>query len=138
MPLLSSVPAPTSVVCNSATPNPVRPIGSAVTLTCIVYVELGPVVDIPVILNTVWTGPDDFTATNISQPTFGMSSTTYISRAIVSSFGRTQSGVYTCTAGLNASASSIIPYLIDGITTSESIQVKTGEIVNIITLTSVY
>ena len=115
------------MVCNSATSNPVRPIGSAVTLTCIVCVKLEPAVDVPVILNTVWTGPNGFTATNISQPIFGINSTTYISKAIISSFGRTQSGVYTCMATLNASSST--PYLIDSITTSESIQVTTGEIV---------
>ena len=131
MTLLSSVSAPTSMMCKSAPPNPVPPIGLAITLTCIVYVELGPAVDIPVILNTVWTGPDEFAATNISQPTFGMSSTTFIiSRAVISSFRRTQSGVYTCTGSLNASSSSINPYLIDGITTSELIQVTTGEIVS--------
>ena len=97
-------------------------------------VELGPAVDIPVILNTVWTGPNGFTATNISQPIF---STTYISRAVINSFRRDLSGVYTCTASLNVSSSSTNPYLIDGITTSESIQVTTGEIA-IIAPTSAY
>ena len=41
-----------------ATSHPVRiirPIGSNVTLTC--TVELSPVVDVPVTVNTVWTGP---------------------------------------------------------------------------------
>ena len=113
-------------MCKSAPPNPVRPIGSAVIL--IVNMELEPAVDVPVILNTVWTGPNGFTATNISQPIFGINSATYISRAVVSSFGRNQSGVYTCTATLGASSSSN-PYLIDhDNTTSESIQVTIGEI----------
>ena len=122
--------------CKSAPPNPVRPVGSAVNLTCIVHVELGPAVDVPVILNTVWTGPNGFTATNISQPISGISSTMYniTSGAVTSSFRRDQSGVYICTASLNASSrSSINPYLIDSDTTSESIQVTTSEIVTSIT-----
>ena len=129
MTLLSSVPAPTSVMCTLATPNPIRPIGSAVTLTSIVHVELGPAVDVPMTLSTVWTGPDNFTATNVSQLIWRIGSTTYdiTSRAVISSFRRDQAGDYTCTASLNTS-SPTNPYLIDG-TTSESIQITTGETV---------
>ena len=117
-------------MCKSATPNPVRPIGSAVTLTCTVYVELGPAVDVPVTLSTVWIGPDEFTATNISQPILRISPN-ITSKAVINSFRRDQSGVYTCTASLNAS-SSFNPYLIDSDTIlSESIQITTGEIATI-------
>ena len=89
--LLSSVPAPTSVMCKSDTPNPVRLTGSAVILTSIVYVELGPAVDVPVTLSTVWTGPDNFTATNVL--ILGIGSTMYdiTSRTVISSFRRDQS-----------------------------------------------
>jgi hypothetical protein len=81
-----------------------------------------------VIVSTVWTGPNGFTADNISQPILGISSITHniTSRAVVSSFERSRSGVYTCTARLNAS-SSTRSYLIDSITTSGSSQVTTGE-----------
>ena len=69
-------------------------VGSTVTLTC--TVELSPAVDVPVTVNTVWTGPNGFMTTSTAQPVTG-STTTYTSTAMVSSFGRDQSGDYTCT-----------------------------------------
>ena len=86
-----TVPAPTSVTVTNGSVN----VGSTVTLTC--TVELSPAVDVPVTVNTVWTGPDGFMTTNTAQPVMG-STTTYTSTAMVSSFGRDQSGDYTCTA----------------------------------------
>ena len=50
-----------------------------------------------VTVSTVWTGPNGFMTANIAQPVMG-STTTYTSTAMVSSFGRDQSGNYTCTA----------------------------------------
>ena len=75
--------------------SPIRPVGSNVTLTC--TVELSPAVDVPVTVNTVWTGPDEFNTTNTAQPVMG-STTTYTSTPIVSSFRSDHSGNYTCTA----------------------------------------
>ena len=72
--------------------SPIHPNGSNVTLTC--TVELSPAVDVPVTVNTVWTGPAGFM---VAQPAIG-STTTYISTAMVRSFGRNQSGNYTCAA----------------------------------------
>ena len=89
--LCLTVPAPTSVTVTNGSVN----VGSTVTLTC--TVELSPAVDVPVTVNTVWTGPDGFMTTNTAQPVMG-STTTYTSTAMVSSFGRDQSGDYTCTA----------------------------------------
>ena len=85
--------------------SPILPFGSAVTLTC--TVELSPAVDVPVTVNTVWTGPDGFMTTNTAQPVIG-SNTTYTSVVIVSSFGINQSGNYTCTA----TVSSTTPFLL--------------------------
>ena len=87
---------------SSNIPNPIRPIGSAVTLTC--TVELSPAVDIPVTVNAMWTGPAGFMTTNTAQPFMG-STTTYTSIAMVNSFGRDQSGNYTCkvTVGIMSS-----------------------------------
>ena len=87
------VPAPTSVTVTNGSVN----VGSTVTLTC--TVELSPAVDVPVTVNTVWTGPDGFMTTNTAQSVMG-STTTYTSTAMVSSFGRDQSVNYTCTATL--------------------------------------
>ena len=78
--------------------SPIRPVGSDVTLTC--TMELSPVVDVPVTVNTVWTGP----ATNTAQTVMG-STTTYTSTAMISSFERDQSGVYTCTATVSSTSS---------------------------------
>ena len=101
------VPAPTSVRVTSDQANPlaVRPIGSAtVTLTC--TVELSPSVDVSVTVNTVWTGPDNLNTTIMAQQ-MG-STTTYTSTAMVSSFGRDQSGNYTCTATVSSTSQFIM------------------------------
>ena len=114
------------MILSSSTPNPVRPIGSAVNLTCIVHMELGSAIDVPVILTMDWTGPDGFTVTNISQPILPGNSITYTSRVVINSLGRNQSGVYKCTAVF--ANSSTDPYLIKSVATSNSIRVTTGEI----------
>ena len=84
-----------TVVVRSDPATPVRPVGSDVTLTC--TVDLDPAVDVPVTVTTVWTGPAGFMNTTTAQPVVG-STTTYTSTAMVSSFGRDQSGNYTCMA----------------------------------------
>ena len=86
---------------------PVAPIivGSSTNLTC--TVELSPLVDVPVTVNTEWTGPDGLMTTNTAQPVTG-SSTTYTSTAMVSSSGREQTGNYTCKAIVRAMSSFII------------------------------
>ena len=75
-------------------------VGSTVTLTC--TVELSPAVDVSVTVNTVWTGPAGFSTTNTAQAMAG-NTTTYTSTAMVSSFGRAQSGYYNCTATVSCS-----------------------------------
>ena len=86
-----SVPAPISVIL---TPTYIFD-GSSHNLVC--TVELSPLLDVPVTVNTVWTGPAGFMTTNTAQPVMG-STTAYISTANISSFGRDQSGNYTCKA----------------------------------------
>ena len=98
------VPPPTSVTITSDPVSPIRPVGSDVTLTC--TVEFSTVVNVELDVNTVWTGPDGFMTTNTAQPVMG-STTTYTSTAMVSSFGRDQSGVYTCTATVSSTSSFI-------------------------------
>ena len=78
------VPAPTSVTVTNGSVN----VGSTVSLTC--TVELSPAVDVPVTVNTVWTGLDGFMTTNTGQSVIGYTSTTIVSRE--------RSGNYTCTA----------------------------------------
>ena len=105
IPFLHVVSSPTSVIATSDPVSPIQPVGSDVTLTCIV--ELSPAVDIIVIVNTVWTGPDGFMSTNTAQPVMGRT-TTYTSTAMVSSFGRDQSGVNTCTATVSSTSQYLI------------------------------
>ena len=91
----SAVPAPTSVSVTSNPASPIRPIGSTATLTCTVV--LSSSVDVSVTVNTMFTGPGIVGSVNRVAQREG-STTNYISTAMVSSFGRAQSGVYTCTA----------------------------------------
>ena len=101
--------------------NPVQPVGSAnVTLTC--TVKLNPSVDVPVTVNTVWTGPDNFNR-NITLSQQMGSTTTYTSTVMVSSFGRDQSGNYTC----RPTVSSISSFIISPPLESVSFTVTVGE-----------
>ena len=87
------VPTPTVTINNGNIT-----VGFDVTLTC--TVDLDPAVDVPVTVNTVWTGPDGFRTANTAQPVMG-SNSTYTSRARVGSFGRNQSGNYNCAATIS-------------------------------------
>ena len=78
--------------------SPIRPVGSDATLTC--TVELSPAVDVPVTVNVQLSDPAGSPLTITSSL---MSGFTYISIAIISSFGRDQSGNYTCTAIVSSS-----------------------------------
>ena len=115
------VPKPVSIVLTSDPVSPIRPIGSAVNLTC--TVELSSAVDVPVTVDTVWTGSDRFTTTNTAQPVIG-SSATYISIAMVSSFGRNQSGGYICTVSIT----SLSPFLIDSDESSSVSNITVGKL----------
>ena len=85
--------------------------------------ELSPAVDVPVTVNTVWTGPNGFMTTNIAQSVMGIN-TTYTSTAMVNSFGRNQSGNYTCTATVSSLTTS--PFLMDSVQ-SDIKHVTTGK-----------
>ena len=110
------------MIITSSHPNPIRPYGSTVTLTC--TVELSPLVDVAVNISTVWNGPAGFMATSSAHPVMG-STTTYVSTVMISSFGREHSGVYNCTATVNSLTAS--PYLINS-TDQAFIRVSVGEV----------
>ena len=97
----SAVPAPTSVSVTSNPASPIRPIETDVTLTC--NVVWSSSVDVSVTVNTMLTGPGIVGSMNRVAQREG-STTNYISTAMVSSFGRAQSGVYTCTATVTATS----------------------------------
>ena len=93
------------IVAISSDPvSPIRPVGSDVTLTCTVVFSTAMNVEVDV--SILWTGPDGFMTTKIAQPVMG-STTTYTSTAMVNSFGRGQSGVFTCTATASPNSSSV-------------------------------
>ena len=77
--------------------SPIHPAGSPVNLTC--TVKLSPL-NVPVTVNTVWTGPAEFRTTNTAHPVIG-STTNYTSTVTISPFGREQSGNYVCRATIN-------------------------------------
>ena len=99
-----TVPAPVSVNITSIPASPIRPIGTAnVTLTC--TIELSETIDVSVTVNTMWSGPDGFrNSTTVQHVTGIRSSTNDTSIVAVSSFGRNQSGNYTCKATLSSSS----------------------------------
>ena len=92
------VPAPTAVMVTA----PVGTIfaGSSPSLTC--TVDLDPAVDIPVTVNTVWTGPAStvFTPTN-PVPAVMESLTRYTSTAMDNA---ARNGSYTCQATVSLSS----------------------------------
>ena len=69
-----------------------------------------------------WTGPAGFSTTNTAQPVMG-STNTYTSAAVVRSFGRDQSGNYTCTATVSSVSSVLSPN-----SQSETVLITTGKI----------
>ena len=63
--------------------------------------------DVPVTVNTKWTLPDGFETTNAAQPVMG-SSTNYTSTFMISSFGRSDSGIYICAATVSLPSNTYI------------------------------
>ena len=99
--------------------SPIRPVGSTVTVTC--AVELNPMVDIPVTVVMEWTGPAGFMTTNTAQRV----SVDYTSTAVISPFGRNNSGIYTCRA--TVSSASPNQFVRESVTSS-SARVTVGKI----------
>ena len=121
-----AVPAPT-VTLSSSISNPIPPFGSDVTLTC--AVELSPAVDVPVTVNTVLTTDEGFMRTSTAQPVMG-SSTNYASTFVISSFGRSNSGNYICSATISLTSNA---YISDSMrsTVSHTIRVTTGKVLTL-------
>ena len=106
---------------SSNIPNPIPPFGSNVTLTC--AVELSPVVDVPVTVNTVWTTDEGFSNTRTTQPVMG-SLTNYATTYMISPFRRSDSGIYSCRATVSLTSNA---YISDRNTVSHTIRVTTGK-----------
>ena len=98
---------PANVSVTSDTPNPVEPDKSNVTLTC--TVDLDSSVDVSVTVKTEWTGPASVES-RPSSVTNEVNITRYTGTITITSFERSQSGVYNCTATVlsNLSLSSTV------------------------------
>ena len=117
----------TSVTSNPA--SPIRPIGSAVTLICTVV--LSPAVDVPVAVNIHLSDP---TGSPLITTTPSVSGSNYTSIAMVNSFGREDSGLYTC----RVSISSTLPFIRNSNPKSVASKVTIGEFWCLISIKWVY
>ena len=88
-----------SIILLTSEPSKAIPVGADVTLTC--TVDLDAAVDYAVNVTTVLTGPDGRTLSSSNPVTVNF--TRYTSTAIVTSFGRDESGMYNCTATVGVS-----------------------------------
>ena len=114
--------SPSSISCNTNNiSNPIRPIGSSITLIC--SVELSPAVDIPVTVNTEWSGPGGVTI--LLNDTIMQNHTVYISTAVIKSFGRQQSGNYSCSASINPTSPE--SFLVSSATTTGTTRITVGK-----------
>ena len=125
LPSFSLVPRPTAIrISSQVNPLMVRPIGSTVTLTCMA--DLDPAIDVPVTVNIQLSDP---AGSPLATTTQSVSGSTYSSMATISSFGRNQSGVYTCTAFVNPASSN---RFLSSSSQSVTLRVTTGEANNIL------
>lgn len=93
--MLPSVPAPTAVTI--APPVDMIIAGSSPSLTC--TVDLSPAVDVPVIVNVEWTGPD---MTMVTPSSSVMESLTRYT--VMGSVDAARNGSYTCRASIDSSS----------------------------------
>ena len=94
----------------------VHPIGSNVTLTCMAVLD--PAIDVPVTVNIQLSDP---AGSPLATTAPSVSGSNYTAAATISSFGRSDSGVYTCTVTVSPSASNSFVSLL------ETFRVTTGE-----------
>ena len=78
-----------------------RSIGSDVILTC--TVKLSTAVDVPVTVNTMWTGPDESMTEHISQQV-GVNLSSYIRTSMIRTVQKSNCDYYTCTANISSSS----------------------------------
>jgi hypothetical protein len=117
--ILSLVPRPTAIRVSTNQVNP-HPIGSTVTLTCMA--DLDPAIDIPVTVNIQLSDPAGRTLTTTTPSVSGV---TFTTTATISSFGRNNSGVYTCSAAISPSPSN--RFLFSSSSQSETLSVTYGK-----------
>ena len=100
--------------------------GSDVTLVCTVMLSSRPV-SLNVTFELLRTYP---AGSPLTTTTPSVTGSTYITTAMISSFGRNDSGVYTCRA--TASSASTNTYISDSNTVPHSLRVTTGEMFTVV------
>ena len=108
---------------NQVNPLMVRPVGSTVTLTCMADLE-DPAIDVPVTVNIQLRDPVGRILTTTTPSV--LSGSTYTGMATISSFGRDQSGLYTCSATVSPSPPN--SFLSDSGPQHETLRVTVGEL----------
>ena len=110
------------MIISSNKPNPIRPIGSNVSLTCTVGLQPSTAsTTVPLMLTILITDPAGnalSTAMNV------VSGSTYTSRKTISLFGRSQSGVYMCDATLTSPSL----HLSESSTVTEEVRLSSGKL----------
>ena len=117
-----AVPTISSVLMRSSKANSFEIIGAAVTLTC--TVELGPAVvesDLSLLEVDAQLSRDG-TALDLTSPTVSDTTFTYVTQ--LNSFGRNDSGNYTCTATVRPQSTST--YLTGSAVLSDTIYIQAG------------
>ena len=120
---LLAVPAPI-VMLTSSIPNPIPPFGSNITLTCTVDLTSILKIDIPLNVTFKLSRTDPPGPALINTPP-SVSGYTHTTTAVIRSFGRSDSGVYTCRA--NVGPRSPNSFITDSRPASDSEQITTGE-----------
>ena len=110
---------------SSSIASPIPPFGSDVTLICTVLLTSGLEIYVSLNVNFELLRTDPSRSPLTTTPP-SVSGSTHTTAATISSFGRNDSGVYTCRA--TVSSASTNTYIRDSNTESHSIRVTTGEI----------
>ena len=103
--LFLAVPAPVSVMVRSNESNPIRPIASDVSLQCDVALRsLGSDIPWPVAINMIWIGPNSMVPIMTNQTLLSRGMRNASAMITLHSFGRSDSGNYSCAAFLTSSS----------------------------------
>jgi hypothetical protein len=116
------VPAPSYVDINSNKLSPIRPIGSNITLTCMVGLPPSTTsTTAPLNLTVLIKDP---AGNALSTAVYSVNGLTYTSRATIGSFRGSQSGVYMCDATLTSPSL----HLSESSTVSEEVRLNSGKL----------
>ena len=109
------------MILTSNKSNPVRPVGSSVTVSCTVELSSGSESDVPLTVSFRLSKTDP-AGSPLTLTTPSVSGSTYTTVAMIDYFAKDQSGVYTCTAVINSTSLFLTKREV-----SNAIRITTGE-----------